>query len=133
MKVTLDTNILVREVVQDDPAQAQAASRLLREAVLIAIPTSCLCDFVWVLARTYKLERPFIGAALRRLLDSPSVRTNFAAAEAGLDVHKQGGDFADGVLAYEGRQAGAEKFISFDRNAVRLLGARGFDSLVPDA
>jgi predicted nucleic-acid-binding protein len=131
VKVTLDTNILVRAVVQDDPAQAQAASRLLREAEMLAVPTSCLCEFVWVLARTYKFDRIFIADALRRLLDSPTVRTHRAAAEAGLQVHESGGDFADGVIAYEGRHAGAEAFASFDRNAVRLLQGQGLSAYVP--
>lgn len=132
MKVTLDTNVLVRAVVQDDLPQAQAASRLLRDAELIACPTSCLCEFVWVLGRTYKLDRSFIASALHRLLSSPNVQTNLAAAEAGLEVYEQGGDFADGVIAYEGRQTGADAFVSFDRNAVRLLKGQGMSAFVPD-
>jgi predicted nucleic-acid-binding protein len=133
VKITLDTNILVRAVMQDDPSQAEIASRLLRDADLIAVPTSCLCEFVWVLGRTYKLERSFITSALHRLLGSPTVRTNLAAAEAGLELYKQGGDFADGVIAYEGRQTGGNEFVSFDRNAVRLLKGQGLGAFVPDS
>ena len=133
MRITLDTNVLVRAVVQDDPSQAETASRVLRGAELIAVPTSCLCEFVWVLGRTYKLDRSFIASAMHRLLGSPTVRTNLAAAEAGLELYEQGGDFADGVIAYEGRQTGGDAFVSFDRNAVRLLKVQGFGAFVPDS
>lgn len=133
MKLALDTNILIRAVVQDDPAQAQIAAKLLRDAELIAVPTSCICEFVWVLGRTYKLDRRFIAAALRRLLDNPTLRTNLAAAEAGYALYERGGDFADGVIAYEGGQSGADRFVSFDRNAVRFLEASGVDAFVPVA
>ena len=82
---------------------------------------------------SYKLDRSFIASALHRLLDSPTVRTNLAAAEAGLELYEQGGDFADGVISYEGRQAGGDAFVSFDRNAVRLLKVQGFGAFVPDS
>lgn len=82
MKVTVDTNVLVRAVVQDEPLQAQAAAKILTDA-----------------------NRP--------------------AVEAGLAVLDAGGDFADGVIAYEGQWLGAETFVSFDKKAVALLIARG--------
>ena len=45
--------------------------------------------------------------------------------EAGLAMLDAGGDFADGVIAYEGRWLGAETFVSFDRKAVEMLAAQG--------
>jgi predicted nucleic-acid-binding protein len=50
---------------------------------------------------------------------------NRPAAEAGLAVLDAGGDFADGVIAFEGAQLGGEIFVSFDTNAVRILRGRG--------
>jgi predicted nucleic-acid-binding protein len=69
---------------------------------------------------------PTIGNAIRRLIDSANVVVNRPAAETGLTVLEAGGDFADGVIAYEGNWPGAEAFVSFDRNAVQVLAARGF-------
>jgi predicted nucleic-acid-binding protein len=43
------------------------------------------------------------------------------AVEAGLAVLEAAGDFADGVIAYEGEQLGATEFVSFDQQAVKLL------------
>jgi predicted nucleic-acid-binding protein len=50
---------------------------------------------------------------------------NRPAAEAGLALLNAGGDFADGVIAYEGSWLGADTFISFDKKAVKLMKARG--------
>jgi len=131
MRVTLDTNILVRAVVQDDPIQAEAAAKVLREAELAAIPLTCLCEFVWVLRRIYKFPRESIASALHRLLASSNVVTERAAAEAGLWVHEQGGDFADGAIEFAGRQLGGAKFISFDGDAVRLFRRAGISAAMP--
>ena len=51
MRITADTNVLVRGVgvVGDDPAQAAAAARALRNAERIAVPLPALSEFVWVL------------------------------------------------------------------------------------
>lgn len=54
MRITVDTNILVRVTVVDDPEQASLAAELLRTAELIAIPLSSLCEFVWVTMRAYR-------------------------------------------------------------------------------
>lgn len=46
MTVAVDTNVLVRAVTRDDPAQADTARKLLQSASLIAVPLPCLCEFV---------------------------------------------------------------------------------------
>ena len=51
MKISVDTNVLVRAVLQDDASQGEAAATLLRSASLIAVSLPCLCDLVWVLRR----------------------------------------------------------------------------------
>ena len=73
MKVTVDTNILIRAAMRDDIQQAAAASQLLKDAEIIAIPLPCLCEFVWVLRRVYGIGRTDIRAALQALLDAGNV------------------------------------------------------------
>lgn len=51
MRITADTNVLVRAVVGDDPSLAEAAMAALRGAERIAVPLPALCEFVWVLRR----------------------------------------------------------------------------------
>lgn len=125
MKIAPDTNVLVRAVVRDDEKQGRAAAKLLRDAELIAVSLPCLCEFVWVLRRVYNFGLQDISTALGALLDTGNVVVNRPAVEAGLAVLEAGGDFADGVIAYEGRWLGGEIFASFDKKAVSLIGEQG--------
>jgi predicted nucleic-acid-binding protein len=125
MRVCVDTNVLVRAVVQDDPAQARVASQVLSDAELIAVALPCLCEFVWVLLRVYSLQPADVAAAIRALLATANVEVNRPAVEFGLSVLEAGGDFADGVIAYEGSWLGGETFVSFDKKAITLLADQG--------
>jgi predicted nucleic-acid-binding protein len=125
MKITADTNVLIRAAVQDDPSQARRASKVLQQAELVAVPVPVLCEFVWVLRRGYKKSTSDISDAIRRLMTSANVAMNMPAVEAGLSVLEGGGDFADGVIAYEGSWLGAQEFLSFDSKAVSLLQSQG--------
>ena len=125
MKVTVDTNILVRAVVRDDPNQAEIAARTLIRSEVLVVGMSCLCEFVWVLRRAYGYRPSAIAAAIRELLQAENVETNRLAVEAGLAMLDAGGDFADGVIAHEGQWLGGEMFVSFEKKAVEMLKARG--------
>jgi predicted nucleic-acid-binding protein len=125
MRITVDTNILVRAVMGDDTKQAAAAARLLKEAEIIAVPVPCLCEFVWVLRRVYSLGANDIHAALLALLSAGNVAVNRPAVDAGLAVLDAGGDFADGLIAFEGQWLGGEVFVSFDKKAVALIEKQG--------
>ena len=125
MKVTADTNLLIRAAVQDDPRQARLAAKILQNSELVAVPVSVLCEVVWVLRRGYKKSNSDVSSAIHRLMKSANVALNRPAVEAGLAVLNGGGDFADGVIAYEGEWMGAEEFVSFDSAAVSLLHSLG--------
>jgi predicted nucleic-acid-binding protein len=125
VKITVDTNVLVRAVVHDDPRQGRAADKTLKHATLIAVSLPCLCEFVWVLRRVYGLRDTAIATAIRALTNAANVVTNRPAVEAGLAILEAGGDFADGVMAHEGAWLGAETFVSFDKQAVALLSEQG--------
>jgi predicted nucleic-acid-binding protein len=125
MKVTADSNVLIRAAVQDDLHQARRAAKILAEADLIAVPVPVLCEFVWVLRGGYKKSAADVSDAVRRLMRSARVVMNRPAVEAGLSALDAGGNFADGVIAYEGEWLGAEEFVSLDSKAVSLLQAQG--------
>lgn len=125
MKITADTNLLLRDALQDEPRQARLAAKTLQRAELIAVPVPMLCEFVWVLRRGYKKPAAEIADAIHRLMRSAKVVMNRPAVEAGLAVMEAGGDFADGAIAFEGDWLGAEEFVSFDAEAVSLLKAQG--------
>ena len=121
MRITVDTNVLVRAAVLDDPEQAQRAAKVLRDAEIIAVTVPALCEFAWVLMRGYRRAAGEVISMIRSLLESAAVRVDRPAIEAGLAMLAAGGDFADGVIAFEGRRLGGEVFASFDRTAIRLI------------
>ena len=125
MKITADTNVLVRAAVKDDIRQARRAAKVLQEAELVAVPIPVLCEFVWVLRRGYKKSVSDISDAIHRLMNGVNVVMNRPAVEAGLSILGAGGDFADGVIAYEGDWLGAEEFVSFDSKAISVLQSQG--------
>lgn len=128
MRITADTNVLVRAAVLDDLSQAAVAADLLRGADVIAVTLAALCEFAWVLGRGYKWAAPDVFGFIETLLGSLRMRVDRAAAEAGLAILKAGGDFADGVIAFDGRRLGGTVFASFDRKAVELVAAQGGDT-----
>jgi predicted nucleic-acid-binding protein len=132
MKISADTNVLVRAVLQDDPKQARTASKLLRDASLIAVSLPCLCELVWILRQGAKLPKDDVAVTIRDLLNAGNVVMNRPAVEAGLTMLEAGGDFADGIMAYEGSWLGGETFVSFDKKAVTLLAKQGVSTRLLD-
>ena len=125
MKITADTNVLVRALTGDNAQQSKAAQTALRSADVVAIAIPALCELVWVLSQGYKIPPRDIAEAIRRLMNGANVVVNRPAAEAGLALLDAGGDFADGAIAYEGNWLGADAFISFDKKAVKRMAAQG--------
>jgi predicted nucleic-acid-binding protein len=125
MRITADTNILIRALVEDDARQSKAAQTILQQADIVALTIPTLCELVWVLSQSYKLPTADIAGAIQHLVNAANVVVNLPAVDAGLAQLRAGGDFADGVIAYEGRWLGAETFVSFDKKAVKLMSARG--------
>jgi predicted nucleic-acid-binding protein len=126
LKAIADTNVLIRMAVQDDPQQAATAFRLLRNAEAVMISLPCICEFVWVLRRFYKFGKSEIAAAIEELLRAKNVVIDRSAVDAGLATLYGNGDFADGIMAWEGSKLGGEIFASFDKDAVKLLATQGY-------
>ena len=130
MRITADTNVLLRLIVADDQTQQKLAAEALEAAESVAIGTHSLCELAWVMERSYGAERSDIAAAIRLLMEIGNVAINRPMIEAGLKVLEAGGDFADGVIAFEGQWLGGETFVSFDRRAVKLIKAQGTAALL---
>lgn len=125
MRVAVDTNVLLRDALQDDPRQSAIAAKTLQKADLVVVPVPVLCEFVWVMRRLYQRSSAEIAQSIRLLMSGDNVEMDRPAIEAGLEVLENGGDFADGVIAYQGYWLGADEFVSFDKKAVALLKAHG--------
>lgn len=127
--IGLDTNVLVRFLVQDDQDQARAATALiggLTEAEPGYVCREVLVELVWVLERAYGLGRPDIARALDGLLEAKEL-----VIEAGdrvalaTDRYRKGGPgFADQMVALAGQGAGCHETATFDRKAAGIAGMR---------
>jgi predicted nucleic-acid-binding protein len=131
VRITADTNVLVRALTEDDPDQSPRAQAALREAEVVAVPTPVFCELVWVLRRGYRLGAEDVADAIRRLLDSKTVAADSPSIEAGLAILEAGGDFADGAIAFEGARLGGEVYLSFDETAVDLALKQGLAAQRP--
>lgn len=124
MKVAVDTNVLARAMLADDPSQTRVAHALLADADQVIIPLITLCELVWVLG-SLGIERTAIAQGIEDTLNARHVVVDHTAVAAGLAHLRAGGDFADAAMAHDGYRAGAEQFATFDKKAARLLVAEG--------
>jgi predicted nucleic-acid-binding protein len=126
--IALDTNVLVRFLVQDDEAQSRAAAAAIARAgradERLFVPDVVLCEVVWVLAASYDAPKAEIVGALRRLLYARQL--TFRASDVlvrALDAYESGrGDFADYVIGQDARAAGCDSVLTFDKALLREPG-----------
>lgn len=131
MKIVASTHVLLRVIVADDARQSQAALTAMESADLVAVSLRAPRELVRVLHRHYDVSRANIAGAIRHLANTQNIVLHRPAVAAGLSVLDAGGDFADGVIAFEGRRLGGETFVSFDQKAVALLTAHGQSARLP--
>jgi predicted nucleic-acid-binding protein len=128
LKIIADTNLLLRAALEDDPKQSPLARRILEEAELVIVSRHALCEFVWVLHRSYKLPLAQVVTAMSKLLNSENVIADDVAIDAGFRAMDEGADFADGVIDFEGRWLGGETFVSFDKKAITAIAKQGLQT-----
>jgi len=126
--IGLDTNILVRYLTQDDPAQSAKAIDILERRLTPKnsgfVSVVVIVETVWVLDRAYGLTAREIAAAIERLLqvevliieDEQQVFTAMVALKQGR------ASFADALIAELGARAGCTRTLTFDQKAGRLPG-----------
>lgn len=124
--IGVDTNVLVRYIVQDDPVQAVAATELLEKACSAEAPGwvdgVVLCELVWVLESAYGYPRATVSDVLQTLLTSAELRVeNPDLAWSALRGYRSGGaGYADRLIGLRNRQAGCEATVTFDKRAARI-------------
>ena len=126
--IALDTNVLVRFLVEDDADQLARARRLLQKAVdsnsFCYVSDVVMCEVVWVLERSYEFRRAEIGQVLGRLLRAGNLA--FASSERlarALEAYEAGrGDFADYLIREHARASGCEAVATFDGDLLKEPG-----------
>ena len=126
----LDTNVLVRYLVQDDAVQGAAAARLINQGVgagrPLFIPVTVLLELEWVLRSVFKFDKPAVLEALFGLIGSFDLGfQSETAVEMALAQFQRGAaDFADCLHAALATQAGEPPLWTFDKAAAQVAGAR---------
>jgi predicted nucleic-acid-binding protein len=129
LKAVVDTNVLVRMFTQDHPVETPRAEDFLRSNDVV-IANQTLCELVWVLKRVYRFTAAELQKAVRSLAESQTVTLDRLAVESGLSFLQAGGDFADGVIALEGRRLGGAIFVTFDKKAATVLQQAGHKAVI---
>jgi predicted nucleic-acid-binding protein len=117
----LDTNVLVRYLTQDHPAQSKRANAVVAETIAsgerVFVSTIVLCELVWVLRGPYGFEKARVVDALERLLATTQLEVDQkdVVRQALEDYADGSGDFADYVIGRRGQEGGCERTVSFDQ------------------
>jgi len=126
--IALDTNVLVRFLVEDDEVQTAHATALIKRAVendeRLFVPDIVLCETAWVLGTRYKIPRREVAAVLRRLMGTRHLA--FGSADLvvrALDAFAAGkGDFADYLIREQAAAAGCTTVATFDGDLLKETG-----------
>ena len=125
----LDTNVLLRFLLQDDAVQAAVATRLIRQALeageTLYVPVSVALELEWVLRSRFKLDKAGVAQTFSGLLQTVELRFEATGAlEWALSEYEgSAADFSDCVHAALALRAGEQPLWTFDRAAARLQGA----------
>lgn len=123
----LDTNVLVRYIMQDDRRQSPIATRLVESLSATEpgyVPTVVMVELGWVLESAYALDRAQLVAAFETLLRAKEIVVEQAALvwKAVRLVQSAGADFADALIGIVAQAGGAGRTVTFDRDAARRSG-----------
>lgn len=124
----LDTNVLVRYLVQDDPGQSRKASQVISRECTRGTPgfinRIVLCELVWVLESAYGYSKETIAGVLEKVLRTSQFQVeDVQSAWTAFRLYRKGkADFADCLLGTVNRHQGCDRTVTFDQQAGRLEG-----------
>ena len=124
--IGLDTNVLVRYLVQDDPGQSRKATQVITARCTRDDPgfinRIVLCELVWVLESAYGYSKETIVAVLEKLLRTSQLKIeDTQSAWTSFRMYQKGkADFADCLLGATNRLGGCNETVTFDRAASKL-------------
>ena len=125
--IGLDTNVLVRYIMQDEPKQAAQATRLMESLTSQDrgyIPVAAILELFWVLTKPYALNRQQTAQAIELLLRTKEIVVDRAehVAQALRRYTSSSADFADCLIACMAASAGCTNTYTFDVQAATAAG-----------
>ena len=125
--IGLDTNVVVRYIMQDDARQSRLATRLIESLTPESpgfLPLVTVVELVWVLSSSYRLDREQVAEALDLLLRSKEIVVDRAdlVLQARRVFASAGADFADSLIEKIASAAGCDATMTFDTGAAKAAG-----------
>ena len=120
-RIVIDTNLLIRYLVNDDPRKAQVVDALLKKAasgeIQILLPAIVIAELVWVLESFYRMKAAEIADLVDSILNTPglTVSENEIVRSALKRYKTQGVDFIDAWIASYARGNGIQEIHTFDK------------------
>ena len=130
--IGLDTNVVIRYLVQDDKRQSAVASRFIEKSLTTDAPGYInhiiLCEIVWVLQRCYSVKKQQVREIIEGLLTTKQfiVEDVEVAWKALRSFDANNADFCDALIGQKNTHSGCEHIVTFDKKAASLP---GFDLL----
>lgn len=122
MTAFVDTNVLIRHLTGDPPAQAERATRFLQQADELLLPDLIVAEIAYVLESFYEAPRAQVAETLRAVVAFPAIRVvddELLLRTVELyEAHRL--DFADAYLVASSERTGVEEVVSFDRAIDRV-------------
>ncbi len=128
----VDTNILLRFFIQDQPEQARAVKKLVRlakeGALVLEVPFTAVAEAAFTLRRFYKVEPEMIARMLTGFLSGSGVRQTGPSwlLDALEEFRNSHASFGDVCIAAEARASGSV-VASFDKDFDKFLGIERFE------
>jgi predicted nucleic-acid-binding protein len=124
--ISLDTNALVRMLIEDDEEQFLAVQKVVtlveKSSKTILLLSEVLMETIWVLESIYQCTRKDISDFLQRLITTPTfVYDDPEVIRRAVHQYRRGGDFADLIIVGKAKKKRAKKFFSFDRNLQKIF------------
>jgi len=125
--IALDTNVLLRYLVQDDPVQSPKAAEIVERRLTKRDPgfvsLVCILEIVWVLGSLYKRSRGQIAGHIEMILaaDTLQVQNEQEVYQGVIALRNGTGSFADALIGGLGAWWGCSATLTFDQNAAKRL------------
>ena len=123
--IGLDTNVLVRYFVQDDPVQAKLATQFIESECTTQQPglisTIVLCELVWVFESAYRYEKSLICEVMERLLITAEfeIESTLQVRTALKEFQTGSADFSDCLIQHLNQARACDYTVTFDRKAAK--------------
>ena len=123
--IGIDTNVLVRYLVQDDPEQSAQSTLLIEQECNLSSPgclsNIVLCELVWVLTGAYKYDKNLVIEVMEQILVTTELLVeNENVVRKAINDYKIGSaDFSDYLIVNNNQQSGCSKTYTFDKKLLQ--------------